>query len=80
LHHNVKNRVEAFCVSIGMSMNTAVNFFFRAMLRTNKLPFEVSPAIDPFPSEANQAHLKKVWANLKCGKGIVHELLEDGDE
>lgn len=38
---NVKKDVEVFCAAAGMNPSVAVNMFFKAMLRENKLPFEV---------------------------------------
>lgn len=36
-----KKRFEQFCNSVGMNVSTAVNMFIKAVLREQKLPFEV---------------------------------------
>lgn len=59
-------------------MTTAFTMFTKAVVRQNKIPFEISA--DPFYSEENQRHLKKVIADLEAGKGKRHDLIEVGDE
>lgn len=36
-----KKNFEQFCNSVGMNVSTAVNMFIKAVLREQKLPFEV---------------------------------------
>ena len=38
---NDKKCFEQFCSSVGMNVSTAVNMFIKAVLREQKLPFEV---------------------------------------
>ena len=38
---NDKKNFEQFCNSVGMNVSTAVNMFIKAVLRQQKLPFEV---------------------------------------
>jgi DNA-damage-inducible protein J len=38
---NDKKNFEQFCSSVGMNVSTAVNMFIKAVLREQKLPFEV---------------------------------------
>ena len=38
---NDKKGFEQFCNSVGMNISTAVNMFIKAVLREQKLPFEV---------------------------------------
>lgn len=38
---NDKKSFEQFCASVGMNVSTAVNMFIKAVLREQKLPFEV---------------------------------------
>ena len=38
---NDKKSFEQFCNSVGMNISTAVNMFIKAVLREQKLPFEV---------------------------------------
>ena len=48
VEEETKREIEAFCADVGMNPSTAVNLFFRAVLRENRLPFEISRA--PFYS------------------------------
>lgn len=38
---NDKKNFEEFCNSVGMNVSTAVNMFIKAVLREQKLPFEI---------------------------------------
>lgn len=38
---NDKKSFEQFCNSVGMNVSTAVNMFIKAVLREQKLPFEI---------------------------------------
>jgi DNA-damage-inducible protein J len=38
---NDKKNFELFCSSVGMNVSTAVNMFIKAVLREQKLPFEI---------------------------------------
>ena len=41
LDANDKKNFEQFCNSVGMNVSTAVNMFIKAVLREQKLPFEI---------------------------------------
>ena len=53
--------------------------YVKAVLRERKIPFDIKQE-DPFFSAANQAYIMKSVAELRAGKGTVHELIEDADE
>ena len=74
----VKRQFNVICGELGLNMSTAFNIFAKTVVRQNKIPFELS--VDPFWSEANQAHLRKAIADLEAGKGTAHELIEVDDE
>ena len=38
---NDKKNFEQFCSNVGMNVSTAVNMFIKAVLREQKLPFEI---------------------------------------
>lgn len=38
---NDKKNFEQFCSNVGMNVSTAINMFIKAVLREQKLPFEV---------------------------------------
>lgn len=75
-----KAKFDAFCSSVGLNTSTAINLYIKAVLRENRIPFEISAKSDPFYSEANQAYLLKSVQELRAGKGKVHELIEAEDE
>ena len=52
----------------------------KAVLRENRIPFEIAQTQDPFFSEANLAYVKKSAQELREGKGTTHELIEVDDE
>lgn len=73
---NVKEKYEKLCKSLGMNMSTAFNIFANAMVRQNKIPFEVS--LD-YPNEETLQSI----TNIENGKNLsrrfhsVKELMED---
>ncbi len=74
---NDKARFDAFCSNVGMSSSTAINMFVKAVLRENRIPFEIAQPIDPFFCKSNMAYVKKSVKELREGKGTVHELIEE---
>ena len=71
---------DAFCSNVGLNTSTAINLFVKAVLRENRIPFEITQTPDPFFSEANIAYVKKSVKELKDGKGSAHELSEVDNE
>ncbi|MCM1091269.1 MAG: type II toxin-antitoxin system RelB/DinJ family antitoxin [Butyrivibrio sp.] len=69
-----------FCSNVGLNTSTAINLFVKAVLRENRIPFEITQTSDSFFSESNIAYVKKSIQELKAGKGTVHELIEVEDE
>ena len=45
-----KRRFEEFCDETGMNVSVAINMFVKAVLRENRLPFDVKTE-DPFYSD-----------------------------
>lgn len=78
MDENLKKQVETLFDEMGLNMTTAITMFAKAVVRQNKIPFEITA--DPFFSETNQIHLRKTIADLEAGKGQVHELIEADDE
>lgn len=77
---NDKIDFDAFCSNVGINTSTAINMFVKAVLRENRIPFEITQNPDPFYSETNLAHVKKSVQQLRSGKGTAHELIEVEDE
>lgn len=65
---DLKNRADILFGELGMNMSTAVNMFVRQAVRQGGIPFEVTTKTDPFFSEANQAHLKRVIQDYESGR------------
>ena len=61
---------DAFCSNVGLNTSTAINLFVKAVLRENRIPFEITPAADPFFSQENLAYVKKSVQELRAGKGL----------
>ncbi len=74
-----KAAFDLFCENVGMSASTAINLFVKAVLRENRIPFEIAQNPDPFYSKENQAYLMKSINELMEGKGHIHELIEEND-
>lgn len=74
-----KERFDKFCEKVGLSTSSALNLFVKAVLRENRIPFEISLP-DPFYSESNMKFLEEGAAAIKAGKGAVHELIEVGGD
>ena len=75
-----KANFDSFCSNAGLNTSTAINLFVKAVLRENRIPFEITQTPDPFFSPENIAYVKKSIHELKAGKGSAHELIEVDDE
>ena len=75
-----KSKFDSFCSSVGMSTSTAINIFVKAVIRENRIPFDIAQSPDPFFSEINMTHVRRSVQELRAGKGKAHELIEDADE
>lgn len=71
---------DAFCSNVGINTSTAINMFVKAVLRENRIPFEIAQNPDPFFTEANVAYVKKSVQELRAGKGAAHDLIEVENE
>ena len=70
----LKRDFEEFCNNVGMNISVAVNMFAKAVVREQRLPFEVG--VDPFYSKANQERLLRSMAQMETTGGTIHELPE----
>jgi len=73
----LKKQAETLFNDMGLNMTTAITLFAKAVVRQNKIPFEI--AADPFYSESNMARLRESIANLNADKGVERELIEVDD-
>lgn len=80
MDEDVKKRFDAFCEDVGMNASVAVNMFARAVLRTQRIPFEIEGTDDPFYCAKNMERLHRSLDQLNKGRGVVHDLIEDDDD
>ncbi len=73
----IKRSAERTLDDIGLSMSTAINIFLKAVVRENRIPFELSA--DPFYSKANMDELERRVASVRFGESTLkeHELVEE---
>ena len=74
---DLKRQAEMLFADMGLTMTTAVTLFAKAVVRQNKIPFEITA--DPFYSESNMARLRESISNLNAGRGIERDLIEVTD-
>ncbi len=72
----IKRSAERTFDDIGLSMSTAINIFLKAVVRENRIPFELSA--DPFHSKSNIDELERRVAAVRSGESTLkeHELIE----
>ena len=68
---------DSFCSSAGLNTSVAINLFVKAVLRENRIPFEIAQSSDPFYLKSNIDYVKKPVDELRAGRGTEHELIED---
>lgn len=66
----LKNEVEKIFSELGLTISSATNVFFRQVVRYGGIPFDLR-VNDPFYSDENQNHLKKVIEDYESGKSKV---------
>ena len=72
-----KSDFDKFCNNVGLSASTAINLFVKAVLRENRIPFDIVQSPDPFYSDSNQSYVLKSVQELREGKGQVHKLIDE---
>jgi len=72
----VKRKAERTFDDIGLSMSAAITIFLKAVVRENRIPFELSA--DPFYSKENMAELERRASDIHSGKSTLkeHNLIE----
>ena len=75
VNSNDKKNFEQFCNNVGMNVSTAVNMFIKAVLREQKLPFEIcSKTFDDTVYEKLQEAESEM--NHTCKRYTKEEILE----
>ena len=71
-----KNSFEDVCRQLGLTITTAFKMFAKKVVRERRIPFDLS--LDPFYSESNMEHLKKIIDDVDSGRAKLteHELIE----
>ena len=72
----VKERAEAACEALGLTMSAAINLYLVKLGNEMRIPFEVS--VDPFYNVDNQKVLARSIKQLDAGHGVEHGLVEEG--
>ena len=63
----LKKKAEEIFSELGLSMSAATNVFYKQVVRSGGIPFELRIA-DPFYATENQAHLQKTISDYEAGK------------
>ena len=73
---DIKKKAERTFDDIGISMSTAINIYLKAVVRENRIPFELSA--DPFYADANMSRLRESIRQVRDGekKLTEHEIIE----
>ena len=75
---DIKKRFDELCKDFGMSANTAFNIFARAVIKQERIPFDVE--------SENQAKLQRAWEAIErmrssaLANGIADMSMEEIDE
>jgi len=80
MDEDLKRRFEEFCDDVGLTMTAAFTLYAKAVLRENRIPFEVSAVpssrFSPFDGESNRDRILKSIKELKEGRGKSHDLID----
>lgn len=76
MDEKLKKQAEILFEDMGLNMTTAITMFTKAVVRQNKIPFEITA--DPFYSESNLKVLEQRIADIESGKSAPkkHDLIE----
>ena len=76
MDEKLKKQAEILFEDIGLNMTTAITMFTKAVVRQNKIPFEITA--DPFYSESNLKVLEQRIADIESGKSVPkkHDLIK----
>ena len=76
MDEKLKKQAEILFEDMGLNMTTAFTMFAKAVVRQNKIPFEI--IADPFFSESNIRTLEERIAKIESGQSVPkeHDLIE----
>ena len=75
LDAGLKEKMEALCDDLGMSMSTAYTIFTKKCVNEHGIPFKVSS--DPIYSAESIARIKQALQDLDDGKGVKYNPFEE---
>ena len=75
MDEDLKKQVEMLFNDMGLNMTTAFTLFAKAVVRQNRIPFEL--AADPFYSEKNQTRLIDAITDLNAGRNVIEKSIEE---
>lgn len=73
---NLKQQLESLCAELGLNMSTAFNIFAKAMVRQQRIPFEVGIERPNEETLKAMANIEK-QENLSRRFSSTEELMED---
>ena len=76
MDEDVKKELEKFCAAVGLNVSVAINMFAKAVIREQRLPFEITLNV---PNEETRKAIDDVKnrRNLSRQFTSVNELVED---
>ena len=80
MDEEIKKRFDIFCADAGMNASVAVNMFVRAVLREQRIPFDITGSDKPSCSIKKQTRLSESTQQLERNKGKEHELIESDND
>ncbi|MCL2060946.1 MAG: type II toxin-antitoxin system RelB/DinJ family antitoxin [Oscillospiraceae bacterium] len=69
IDEDLKKQVELLFNDMGLNMTTAFIIFAKAVVKQNKIPFEITA--DPFFCESNMANIKKIVDKYESGDAVL---------
>ncbi|MCL2340237.1 MAG: type II toxin-antitoxin system RelB/DinJ family antitoxin [Proteobacteria bacterium] len=80
---DIKRSFDEFCAGVGLNASVAVNMFIRVVLRSRRIPFEITdaaePAVDKALAEALRATLlERIREGQEGGRWVSHgDVMQD---
>lgn len=76
MESNIKDQFDLFCEKVGINASVAVNMFARAVIREQKIPFDIVAPVDPFYSIENQERLLIAAERMEKYGGTKHDVIK----
>jgi len=74
---DVKQRFDYICNELGLNISTAINVFAKAVVRQNKIPFELEIEEDPYFNEATIRRINKAIQAEENGETGILKTFEE---